>query len=300
MQLKRDNLIPLLKNIGLTVFGTVILALSGAVFIIPFDLVTGGMSGIAIIVNNIAPTLSIGLIITVLTWGLFFLGWIILGKSFALQTLISAIVYPPAISLFSRLVDPEVLGGLFYLQGSAHSDIAVIIASVFGGVLSGTGCAITFLGGGSTGGTDVIVFTLCKIFKKLRSSYVFFAMDAAVIIAGAVVIKDLTVTLLGIITAFVAALVIDKIFVGGSGALIAQIISDSCDEINRQVIEKLERTTSIIKITGGYSGEKKQMLMVSFTMRQYNELKNIINKTDKNAFVTVHRAHEINGEGWTR
>ena len=274
--------------------------MGGAIFIIPFDLVTGGMSGIAIVVNNIIPSISVNLIITVLSWGLFFAGWIILGKHFALQTLISAIVYPIAISLFSILVNPDILGGLFYLKGSAHADIAIIIATVFGGFLSGTGCAVTFWGGGSTGGTDIIAFAVCKVFKKLRSSYVFFAVDAAVIIAGMLVIKDLTVTLLGIIAAFVAALAIDKIFVGGSQALIAQIISNNCQEINRQVINRLKRTTSLINITGGYSGEPKQMLMVSFTVRQYTELKNIINQTDKNAFVTVHRAHEINGEGWTR
>ena len=298
--MKSENFKSLIKNIGLTVLGTVILALGGAIFIIPFDLVTGGMSGIAIVVNNIIPSISVNLIITVLSWGLFFAGWIILGKHFALQTLISAIVYPIAISLFSMLIKPDVLGGLFYLKGSAHADIAIIIATVFGGFLSGTGCAVTFWGGGSTGGTDIIAFAVCKVFKKLRSSYVFFAVDAAVIIAGMLVIKDLTVTLLGIIAAFVAALAIDKIFVGGSQALIAQIISNNCQEINRQVINRLKRTTSLINITGGYSGEPKQMLMVSFTVRQYTELKNIINQTDKNAFVTVHRAHEINGEGWTR
>lgn len=298
--MKSENFKSLIKNIGLTVLGTVILALGGAIFIIPFDLVTGGMSGIAIVVNNIIPSISVNLIITFLSWGLFFAGWIILGKHFALQTLISAIVYPIAISLFSMLIKPDVLGGLFYLKGSAHADIAIIIATVFGGFLSGTGCAVTFWGGGSTGGTDIIAFAVCKVFKKLRSSYVFFAVDAAVIIAGMLVIKDLTVTLLGIIAAFVAALAIDKIFVGGSQALIAQIISNNCQEINRQVINRLKRTTSLINITGGYSGEPKQMLMVSFTVRQYTELKNIINQTDKNAFVTVHRAHEINGEGWTR
>lgn len=300
MQIKYKNAISLIKNICLTVIGTVILALGGAIFIIPFNLVAGGMSGIAITVNTAFPSISIDLIITVLTWTLFLTGWLILGKGFALQTLISAIVYPPAISLFTKLVNPEVLNGIFYLSGSQHSDIAIIIASVFGGLLSGTGCAITFLGGGSTGGTDIITFTICKIFKNLHSSYVFFAVDATVIIIGMLVINDLTVTLLGIITAFVSAMAVDKIFVGGSKALIAQIVSDNCEEINRLIIDRLKRTTSFLDITGGYSGKKKQMLMVSFTMRQYNELKNIINQTDKNAFVTVHRAHEINGEGWTR
>ena len=300
MRINRDNIKPLIKNIGLTVLGTIILALGTAVFIIPFDLVCGGMSGLAIVINHIFPSLPIDLIITVLTWSLFLLGLLVLGKNFALQTLISAIVYPPAISILTKLANPNFLGGILYLKGTTHPDIAVLVAAIFGGALVGTGCSITFLGGGSTGGMDIVAFTLCKIFKRIKSSAIIFTIDSAVIIFGLIVLKDLVVTLLGIISAFVSALVIDKIFVGGSKALIAQIISDKSDEINRQVIEKLKRTTSFFGITGGYSGESKKMLMVSFTMRQYNELKNIINQTDPNAFVTVHRAHEINGQGWTR
>lgn len=300
MRINRDNIKPLIKNIGLTVLGTIILALGTAVFIIPFDLVCGGMSGLAIVINHIFPSLPIDLIITVLTWSLFLLGLLVLGKNFALQTLVSAIVYPSAISIFTKLTNPDSLGGILYLKGTTHPDIAVLVAAIFGGALVGTGCSVTFLGGGSTGGMDIIAFTICKIFKRMKSSAVIFLIDSAVIIFGLIVIRDLVVSLLGIISAFVSALVIDKIFVGGSKALIAQIVSDKSDEINRQVIEKLKRTTSFIGITGGYSGESKKMLMVSFTMRQYNELKNIINQTDQNAFVTVHRAHEINGQGWTR
>ncbi|MBQ1182829.1 MAG: YitT family protein, partial [Clostridia bacterium] len=224
----------------------------------------------------------------------------VLGKNFALQTLVSAIVYPPAISILTKFTDPAFLGGILYLKGTTHPDIAVMVAAIFGGALVGTGCSLTFLGGGSTGGMDIIAFTICKIFKRSKSSVVIFILDATVIVFGLLVIKDLVVTLLGIISAFVSALVIDKIFVGGSKALIAQIVSNESKEINRQIIEKLKRTTSFIDVTGGYSGEPKKMLMVSFTMRQYNDLKNIINQTDKNAFVTVHRAHEINGQGWTR
>ncbi len=300
MRINRDNVTPFAINVGLTVLGTIILALGTAVFIIPFDLVCGGMSGLAIVINHIFPTLPIDLIITVLTWSLFLLGLLVLGKNFALQTLISAIVYPPAISILTKLANPNFLGGVLYLKGTTHPDIAVLVAAIFGGALVGTGCSVTFLGGGSTGGMDIIAFTLCKIFKRIKSSAIIFTIDSAVIIFGLIVLKDLVVSLLGIISAFVSALVIDKIFVGGSKALIAQIVSEKSDEINRQVIERLERTTSFINITGGYSGESKKMLMVSFTMRQYNELKNIINQTDQNAFVTVHRAHEINGQGWTK
>lgn len=290
-----------LKNLFFVIAGTLILALGTALFIIPFDLVVGGISSIAILLNRLLNIrfLTTDLLITVVTWTLFFIGLLGLGKSFALKTLVSSIVYPLGVSLFSGLTDPEVLNGMFCLSQSQYSEISILLAALFGGVLSGAGCALTFLGGGSTGGVDIFSFIICKIFKKARSSVVIFLIDALTISLGLFVFKDLVISLLGITSAFISAMVVDKIFLGESKAFIAQIVSDQYAEINRLIAERLERTTSIIDIEGGYSGEKKRMLMISFTMNQYNELINIINQTDKTAFVTIHRAHEINGEGWT-
>lgn len=289
------------KNFLLVVAGTLILALGTALFIIPFDLVVGGISSIAILLNRLLNIqfLTTDLLITIVTWVLFFIGLFALGKQFALKTLISSIVYPLGVSLFSGLTDPDVLNGMFCLSQSQYSEIAILLAALFGGVLVGTGCALTFLGGGSTGGVDIFAFIICKLFKKARSSVVIFLIDALTISLGLFVFRDLVISLLGITSAFISAMVVDKIFLGESKAFIAQIVSDRYAEINRLIAERLERTTSIIDIEGGYSGKNKRMLMISFTMNQYNELINIINQTDQTAFVTIHRAHEINGEGWT-
>ena len=101
------------KNILLTIAGTCILAFGTAVFIIPFDIVAGGMSSIGIIISKVLTFLTVEQIITIVTWLLFFMGLVILGKDFAIKTLISAIVYPPAITLLGKLVSPDVLGGFF-------------------------------------------------------------------------------------------------------------------------------------------------------------------------------------------
>ena len=286
---------------GLVVVGTLILAFGTALFILPFDLVCGGISSIAIILNNLLGVdfISIDTLITLITWTLFFIGLIFLGKNFALKTLISTIVYPIGISLFSKLYDPQFMNGIFCIDQSQYSEIAILLAALFGGVLVGAGCALTFLGGGSTGGVDIFAFLICKIFKKLRSSVVIFCIDAITIALGLFVIQDLVVSLLGISSALISAVAVDKIFLGGSKAFIAQIVSDRYEAINQEIAVKLERTTSIIDIVGGYSGSSKKMLMTSFTMNQYTELLNIINHNDPKAFVTVHQAHEINGEGWT-
>ena len=240
------------------------------------------------------------MIITILTWAMFILGLVVLGKAFAMKTLISTIVYPIGVTIFSNITRTDFLGGFFNLHSSVHSDVGVLLAAVFSGVLVGLGCALSFLGGGSTGGIDVVAFTLCKIFKRLRSSIVIFLVDASAIVFGMFVIGDLVISLLGIISAFIAALMIDKVFIGGSKAFVAHIITSKPDEINRLIIEELDRTTTVIDVAGGYSGESKKMLMVSFSMNEYAGLMSIITKTDREAFMTVNQAHEINGEGWTK
>ena len=118
MDFKRS--FPVLKNMGLVVVGTLILAFGTALFILPFDLVCGGISSIAIILNNLLGVdfISIDTLITIITWTLFFIGLIFLDKNFALKTLISTIVYPIGISLFSKLYDPQFMNGIFCIDQS--------------------------------------------------------------------------------------------------------------------------------------------------------------------------------------
>lgn len=297
MQNKKIYTNQILKNIALTVVGTLVLAFGTAVFIIPFDLVAGGVSGLSIVINRATGgVLPVGLLITLLTWALFLMGLATLGKSFALKTLLSSVVYPFGISLFSRLAET----GFFDLTQSRYPQLAVLLSAVFGGLTVGAGCALTFLGGGSTGGVDVIAFTLCKHFRHLKSSVVIFAVDAVIVLLGIFAMGDLVLTMLGITTALVSAAAVDKIFLGESRAFVAHVVSDGYAEINRGIIERLGRTTTLIDVTGGYSGTPKKMLSVTFNHTQYSELMRIVSAADKNAFITVHRAHEIGGEGWSK
>lgn len=289
----------LIKNIFLTVLGTLLLAFATSVFILPYDLVVGGMSGLAILFNAIFP-IGKELWVTIVSISLYLLGLIFLSKDFAMKTLISSIVYPLGVALFSPLASPEVLGGMFYLPGSGYGDVAILLAALFGGIITGAGCAITFLGGGSTGGVDIIAFILCKYVPKIKESHALFACDALIVITALFVMRDLVLILLGIICAFVTALVIDKIFLGEKRAFIAHVISSEFEKINQEIIEKIDRTTTVIEARGGYTGKVHQMLMVTFTINQYADLMNIINQNDKNAFVTIHPAHEINGEGFSK
>lgn len=298
----KKEVIIFLKNLLLVILGTFILGFGVGVFILPYNLVTGGVPSLAIILNRIIPIKQLNeeIYITIFTWVLFFIGLIILGKGFALKTLTSSIIYPISVSLSSLLVDPGVFNGFFYLEGYLnHQEIAILLAAIFGGAFTGIGCALTFLGGGSTGGVDIIALSICKYFKKASSSKIIFLTDALLVVLGMFILNDFVLTLLGIVSAFICAIVIDKMFVGESKAFIAQIVTDKYEEINQAVIEKLDRTTTILDVTGGYSKQNKKMVMISFTMAQYAKLTTLISVIDRNAFMTIHRAHEINGEGFT-
>ena len=296
----------IVSNNLLIVIGTVILAFGSAVFLIPFDLVVGGTSGIAVVIKSFFPEeispdtaeMYVNGIIAAITWGLFLLGLLLLGKDFALKTLVSTIVYPVAFALLYKLVNPEVMGGYFYLQNNPNNELALVFAGVVGGALLGVGCALAFLGGGTTGGTDIVAFLICKFFPKLKISRVTFIVDASIILLGVFAINDLIISGIGIFSAYVSALVIDKIFLGGKTAYVAHIVTTTPEQISADVIKILDRTTTIMECKGAYSGEHKNVVMVSFTMREYREILSIVSKYDKKAFISVNKAHEVSGEGW--
>ena len=295
-------------NNGMFIFlGTFVLAFGITMFIFPFDLVTGGVSGLGIIIAKMFEDVEflsgIGpdIYSSIVNWILFVVGFFLLGKEFAMKTLVSTAIYPLALFVSEWIVHTSSLSTLLDItayQGEYRA-IALIIATVFGGACIGAGCAFTFLGGGSTGGVDVIALTLSKYIRKLKSSVAFFICDTLIIIVGVFAVHNVLLSLLGIVSAFICAISIDKLFLGETSAFIAHVVSDKYEEINDAIIKKMSRTTTIFDATGGYSGDDKKMLMVTFNMRQYPVFTHLISSIDKNAFVTVHRAHEINGEGWT-
>ena len=295
------------KNTALIVLGTFVLAFGIAMFIFPFDLVTGGISGLGIIIAKaFSPIPYLGSLgpdtySSIVNWLLFAVGFFLLGKKFAMKTLLSTALYPLALYVCEYLVHDSALSELLDLAKypAEYYGISLIVATICGGACIGAGCAFTFLGGGSTGGVDVIALALSKYVRGLKSSVSFFICDTAIIVIGIFAVDNLLLSLLGILSAFICAASIDKLFLGESSAFIAHVVSDKYDEINRAVIEKLGRTTTILDAVGGYSGEDKKLVIVTFDMRQYPLFTHLIMKIDSKAFITVHRAHEINGEGWT-
>lgn len=301
----KSAMLTALKNALWVTIGSVVLAFGFAVFIFPFDMVTGGVSGLSVAVVKILPfEISVDLLVAILTWSLFFIGLIFLGKAFALKTLLSSIVYPVALSLWMRFLEIEAVAEILDMSKNydpSNPDYALpLICAAFGGAFVGVGCALTFRGGGSTGGLDILALICAKYIKGVKSSVAVFLFDASVVIVGLFVMKNIVICLLGVASALVGAIVLDKVLLGKNKSFIAHIVSEKYAEINDAILTRLERGSTVITAKGGYTGEDRPMIMVSFTKSQYSAFLAIISEIDKNAFVTIHLAHEIEGEGWTK
>ena len=301
LKVDKKFILKTIKNDLLVVLGTFIIALGTELFILPASLDTGGLAGIAVCFKYGGINIDSEHIISIATVLLFFLGLIFLGWRFCAKTLVSTIAYPISLYLIKFVVSKLEFLLIFNSPSLVgYEPIMVLLSSLFGGVLVGAGCATTFLGGGSSGGVHIIALTLCKYIKKLKSSHAMFIIDSTIVITGFLVNPnhDFALCLEGVLSAFVAALVIDKVFIGNSKMFVANIITDKCDEITDDIIHKIDRTTTMFEVIGGYTKNNKHMLMVSFSIDEYNELIRIVYQRDRSAFVTISKAHEIKGEGF--
>lgn len=303
--IKKQDYRKLAKQSLMVLASAFILALAVELFIANFGLVSGGVTGIAIVLEriflDISPVLDAEFWITLLTWIFFFLGLIFVGKAFAAKTLLFTIVYPPCLHLIDWFLGLKIFGDYFTKISDTSGEtyqIGLILAAVVGGAMVGLAIAISFMADSSTGGVDIISLAICKFFPKVKLSHMTLLIDATIVVAG-MFSQDFVISLLGIISAAVTSFMIDKVFLGGSRAFIAQIVSEKHEDIRNAIRDEMDRTSTIFDCVGGYSGEDKKMLMVSFTMSQYAQLMSILDRIDPKCFVTVHRAHEIGGLGFS-
>lgn len=291
---KNKRLLKTIWHIFLVILGNIVLAIGTGFFLVPANVVAGGMSGLAIIGYNLFH-FDIDITVAILSWFLFFVGLVFLGKKFSLQTLLGTIVYPIALSVIYRLYhDPIGLAPMGLSEGL--DNFHALLAGIFGGAFVGAGCAITYLGGGSTGGTDVLVFIIKKYFG-FKTSIVGFITDSLIIIGG-LFVTGMIPALVGVMSAFISAVMVEFIFVGWSTTFVAQIISNKEEEINAYVQKTLGRGTTIVPVSGGYTGNTYRMIQVAFDKKEYVILRDAISRIDSKAFVTFLRAQAVIGSGF--
>ena len=283
-------------NYVAVIIGTFLLAFGSVIFLTKAELVAGGLSGIAIVVQHFVTVDIYDYLIAGLTVFFWLLGLAFVGKDFALKTALSSGLYIGFTFLFKRVGFFDQLAITFAGEQEAGN---LILCGIFGGVFIGGGVAITFLGGGSTGGVDVIQVMLSK-YVGIKESVSSFMIDALVIIVGMACMQMWVPALCGILSSFVAAVLIEIVYIKNQTAYQVDIISDKWKEISRYAQDELERGATIIRAEGGYKGEERVILRVVFDKLQYEKIKQYIATVDPKAFVTYTQTNAVFGEGFKK
>ena len=284
-------------NNVLVVIGAFLLAIGSGIFLTNLNIVAGGLTGVGIIIQHYVNFQIIDIVVWSFTAVLWVLSFFLAGKEFALRTLLSSIAYPGFLTMILRVNYFQNIASQVAGDGGAGN---ILICGLFAGVFIGAGVALTFLGKGSTGGVDVIVYVLAKN-TKLKESIWSFIVDGVVILLSMILIPNQWInSLVGILSAFISAVMIEFIYNSNISSYQADIISEKWEDISRFAQDDLKRGATIIHVKGGYRHTDKVMLRVVLEKRQIDALRKYIAETDPKAFVTYTQTKAVYGEGFKK
>lgn len=273
-------------NLLMIILGNLSLAIGTSLFILPHNIVNGGVSGIAIICQAFFKW-NAGVTILVVDWLLFFVGLVILGKKFALKTLLSTILYPLFINAFTNID---------YFSQLAKQVTNPLLACLAGALLTGFGLGVAYRAGASTGGLDIISLVLKKYFH-IKLSLSTLIMDGIIILLGLISLS-LEIALYGLLCVVITSYIIEKITISGMNSYMAHIVSEKWEEINSYLINTLQRGTTLIKVQGGLTKQEKVMIEIVFNEKEYYDIKKNIYAIDNKAFISVYKSINAYGEGF--
>lgn len=273
-----------IRNYLGVVLGVVIEAIALNMFLIPNKIAAGGVSGLATVLYYLFNW-PVGMIMLTFNIPLFIIGIKILGTRYGLTTLFGAVALSVAIDAtapFTPVLTNDVL-----------------LASLYGGVLSGIGMGLIFRFKGNTAGTALAAAIINKLFGISVGQSLLLA-DFFVIAFAGIAFRSAELALYGLISLYVTAQIIDLVQEGPSAAKAFWIMTAKPDEISRAILEDLDRGVTIFQGKGGYTGQERDMLLCVVETGQFTHLKDVIHQNDPRAFVIVTDAHEVLGEGFTQ
>lgn len=271
-----------LKNDLLVLVGLVISAAAYKLYLIPNRVVAGGFTGVGQLLNHLLGV-SVGTVNVVMNVPLFLISMKSMGIRFGVRSLI-------AMLLLSALID--------HIPLPAATD-DMLLASVYGGAISGIGFGLVLRGSATTGGTDMLASLLHRVIPVLRVSYAIFFFDGLVIIASAFAFEP-QAAMYGLISTFLCNVLIDLVLEGPNSAQSYFIISDHSDAIAKRILSELDRGVTALEAMGMYSRAHKQVLLCVISRFETMRLRRIIFEVDPHAFVIANKAHEVLGEGFKR
>lgn len=286
--MKENKICKILLDFLVIILGNTCIAVAVAFFVIPNKLLVGGTAGIAVALNKLwgFPEETV---IHVLVYALFIAGAIILNRDFIIKTITSTIVYPLLLTLVSELYE------IIPVEYVTMDTLTSIVCS---GVLVGFGIGIVYKRNASTGGMDIIPLIVNK-YTGLPLHILLLMVDCFTVLLG-VMAYGLQAAIYGVISVAISSFIIDKtILLGAKQTKQVQIISQKSDEILDKVLEELDRGCTIMESRGGYTNQRRDMLMVVVPIDEYQKLINTVHKMDPSAFVIVSDIKEIRGRGFT-
>ena len=261
--------------------GTAIMAAAIKMVFDPANLVTGGVSGVVIIVKELTE-IPLWLTNSVLNVPLFAAAFFVKGWKFIRRTLVATV----GLSFF-----------LFVLPDLNLWMDDIFLTALFGGVISGVGTGLVFMARSTTGGTDLLAAVLQHYLRHFSVAQIMQVLDAAVVLAGAWIF-GLQYALYAVIAVFVVAKVTDGILEGMKFSKLAYIISEKPEEIAAAVMKEMERGVTGLNGKGMYSGSPKNVLICVVSKKEIVQVKDIVSKIDNHSFVIVTDAREVLGEGF--
>ena len=269
--------------IGILV-GNTLYALAVAMFILPNDLITGGTTGIALFLNT-TLNIPVTLFVSIFNICMFLLGWKILGKKFALTTLISSFYYPFILGILENIFKNEIMSN------------DTLLCVIFAGIMIGVAIGLVIRCGASTGGMDIPPLILNKKLG-IPISISMYAFDFFILL-GQMLIRKREMVFYGILLVLIYTIVLDKVLVIGKSQIQVKIISSKFEQINNMIINKLDRGSTLIHGETGFMHNKYPIVLTVVNNRELTLLNNYVYQIDSDAFMIINKVNEVRGKGFS-
>lgn len=285
INIDKSKALELLKNNGIWILGCTLYAVGVNCFAVPNEIAQSGMTGAAVIINYLLHT-PLGVTNFVINIPLLILMWLYLGKKMLAKTLWVTVI-------LSAILDIVGATGITY-----HGDM--ILASLFCGLLEGTGLGLIMITGATSGGTDIIAKLINKRWPHLSVGTMVMVADAIVVTTGMAVFRSIESGLYAIIVIFVSSRVIDSLIYGTGNGKMLLIVTEKAEEVSKAIISSSKRGVSILPAVGAYTGKRKNVLMCVARKNEVAGIMKIVKQADDKTFIIISEANEILGQGFTQ
>ncbi len=274
---KRHRILQQIKRYIILYIGSIIYAAGLEIFLVPNNVIDGGVVGIAIMASHLTG-LPLGLFLITVNIPFVYLGYRQIGRTFTLSTLFAII----SMSYFTNVFLP--------IPGLTND---LFLASIFGGIILGIGVGLIVRYGGSLDGTEIVAILMDKRTSFSVGEVVMVINLFILSVAGLVFGWDRA--MYSLVTYFIASKVIDVIIQGLDESKAVIIVSDCSAAIADALMVHLGRGVTVLHGEGGYSGDEKHILYAVITRLEIAKFKSIIEEIDENAFVTINDVHDVMG-----